>query len=115
MSPKAGGCSSRLSPYVPPGSTDITWRTIVDAADRLGSEMGISRTLWARACQVMGRPYAAVALALVSTRQAGHFTSSPGGYFAGMLRKYEKGELRLAGTLWALREAKWGKRHKSVH
>jgi replication initiation protein RepC len=51
----------------------------------------------------------------VSTRQAGHFTSSPGGYFAGMLRKYEKGELRLAGSLWALREAKWGKRCKSVH
>jgi Replication protein C C-terminal region len=66
------------------------------------AEMGISRTLWARACQVMGRPYAAVALALVSTRDAGHFTSGPGGYFAGMLRKYEKGELRLAGTLWAL-------------
>jgi hypothetical protein len=32
-----------------------------------------------------------------------------------MLRKYEKGELRLAGTLWALREAKWGKRSKAVH
>ena len=106
----------RLSPYVPAGSsTDITWPTIVDAALWLGGEMGISRTLWARACQVMGRPYAAVALALVSTRQAGHFTSSPGGYFAGMLRKYEKGELRLAGTLWALREAKWGKRSKPVH
>jgi Glutamine amidotransferase class-I len=28
---------------------------------------------------------------------------------------YEKGELRLAGTLWALREAKWGKSSKSVH
>ena len=93
----------------------LTWPAIVDAADWLGGEMGISRTLWARACQVMGRPYAAVALALVSTRQAGHFTSSPGGYFAGMLRKYEKGELRLAGSLWALREAKWGKRRKSVH
>jgi len=105
----------RLSPYVPPGSTDITWPAIIDAADWLGGEMGISRTLWARACQVMGRPYAAVALALVSTRQAGHFTSSPGGYFAGMLRKYEKGELRLAGSLWALREAKWGKRRKAVH
>jgi replication initiation protein RepC len=105
----------RLSPYVPPGSTDLTWPAIIDAADWLGGEMGISRTLWVRACQVMGRPYAAVALALVSTRQAGHFTSSPGGYFAGMLRKYEKGELRLAGTLWALREAKWGKRSKAVH
>jgi replication initiation protein RepC len=105
----------RLSPYVPTGSADIAWPVIVNAADWLGGEMGISRTLWARACQVMGRPYAAVALALVSTRQAGHFTSSPGGYFAGMLRKYEKGELRLAGSLWALREAKWGKRCKSVH
>jgi replication initiation protein RepC len=51
---------------------------------------------------------------LVTTRPAGHFTSSPGGYFARMLRKYEKGKLRLAGTLWALREAKWGKRRKSV-
>jgi replication initiation protein RepC len=105
----------RLSPYVPPGSTDITWPTIIDAADWLGGEMGISPTLWVRACQVMGRPYAAVALALVSTRQAEHFTSGPGGYFAGMLRKYEKGELRLAGSLWALREAKWGKRRKAVH
>jgi replication initiation protein RepC len=105
----------RLSPYIAPEPTEITWPAIVDAADWLGGEMGISRTLWARACQVMGRPYAAVAVALVSTRGAGHFTSGPGGYFAGMLRKYEKGELRLAGTLWALREAKWGKRRKSVH
>jgi replication initiation protein RepC len=105
----------RLSPYVPAGYAELSWPAIVDAADWLGGEMGISRTLWARACQLMGRPYAAVALALASTRQAGHFTSSPGGYFAGMLRKYEKGELRLTGTLWALREAKWGKRRKSVH
>jgi len=105
----------RLSRYIAPGSSEIAWLTIVDAADWLGGEMGISRTLWARACQVMGRPYAAVALALVSTRGAGHFTSGPAGYFAGMLRKYEKGELRLAGTLWALRQAKWGKHRKSVH
>jgi replication initiation protein RepC len=105
----------RLAPYIPTGSADIAWPAIVDAAAWLGGEMGISRTLWTRACQVMDQPYAAVALALVSTRQEGHFTSSPGGYFAGMVRKYEKGELRLAGTLWALREAKWGKRRKSVH
>jgi hypothetical protein len=43
------------------------------------------------------------------------FHQQPGGYFAGMLRKYEKGELRLAGSLWALREVKWGKRRKSMH
>ena len=81
----------RLSPYVPTGSADLAWPAIVDAAGWLGGEMGISRTLWARACLVMGRPYAAVAMALVSTRQAGHFTSSPGGYFAGIEGRYRRG------------------------
>jgi replication initiation protein RepC len=43
-----------------------------------------------------GRDRAAVALAIVSTRAPGHFTSGPGGYFAGMMRKDEKGELHLS-------------------
>ncbi len=34
-------------------------------------------------------------------------------YFAGMVRKAEKGELHLERTLWALRQAKWGK-HQSA-
>jgi replication initiation protein RepC len=58
---------------------------------------------------VMGRNLAAVALALVTTRPEGHFTKGPAGYFAGMVRKQEKGELHLDRTLWKLREAKWGK------
>ncbi len=63
--------------------------------------MGINRTLWARACDMMGRGYAAVAMAIVSTRPEEHFTSGPGGYFAGMLRKFEKNpqDLCLARTL----------------
>jgi replication initiation protein RepC len=60
----------------------------------------------------MGREYAAVAIALISTRPAGHFTSSAGGYFAGMLKKFERGELRLAATLWKLRDQAWGKNHR---
>jgi replication initiation protein RepC len=100
---------------MPARVADQTWPTIVEAAYWLSGELRINRTLWAGACEPMGQEYAAVALALVTTRPAGHFTSGPAGYFAGMLRKYEKGELRLAGTLWALREEKWGKRHKSWH
>ena len=77
--------------------------------------MGVNRTLWARACQAMGREIATVALAIVSTRPAGHFTSGPGGYFAGMLRKFEKGELHLERTLWRLKDKKWGsKRQKQT-
>src|SRR5690242_17870873 len=63
------------------------WRDIVDAADWLRGELGISRPLWGEACLAMGRECAAVAVALVSARPAEHFRTSPGGYFHGMVRK----------------------------
>jgi replication initiation protein RepC len=98
----------RLSPYMPARFNDMDWAAIVEAALWLSSEMKLNRTLWARACQLMGREYAAVALAIVSTRPVPHFTSGPAGYFAGMLRKFEKGELCLARTLWKLKDQAWG-------
>jgi replication initiation protein RepC len=100
----------RLAPYVPARTNDKNWPAIVDAAQYLSGEMGINRTLWARACNVMGREYAAVAMAIVSTHLAGHFTKGPGGYFAGMLRKFENNpqDLCLARTLWRLKEQTWG-------
>ena len=90
-----------------------SWRDIVDAAGSwLRPELGVSPSLWGEACQVMGREGAALALALVSTKDAAHFRSTAGAYFAGMVRKAEKGELHLERTVWALREAKWGKADK---
>jgi replication initiation protein RepC len=87
-----------------------TWPDIVDAAGRwLRRELGVSPSLWGEACRIMGREHAALALAIVSTKEASHFTRGAGGYFAGMVRKAERGELHLERTLWALREAKWGK------
>ena len=105
----------RLTPYMPARYNDKSWPAIVEAALFLSGEMGINRTLWARACDVMGREYAAVAMAIVSTRPEGHFTSGPGGYFAGMLRKFEKNpqDLCLGRTIWKLKDEAWGKdRHK---
>jgi replication initiation protein RepC len=75
----------RLERY--PTTPAPAWPDIVIAAAWLAGELGVSRTLWAEACRVMGRDLAAVTLALVSTRGPGHFTSRPGGYFAGMMRK----------------------------
>jgi hypothetical protein len=46
-------------------------------------------------------------------RRLGISCAGQGGYFAGMVRKAEKGELHLERTLWALRQAKWGK-HQSA-
>jgi hypothetical protein len=100
----------RLVPYMPARANDKDWPSIIEAALFLSGEMGINRTLWARACAAMGREYAAVAMAIVSTRPAEHFTSGPGGYFAGMLRKFEKNpqDLCLSRTLWKLKDEIWG-------
>lgn len=53
----------------------------------------------------MGRELAAVALAIVSTKEAEHFRTTPGGYFHGMVSKHNAGELHLERTVWALRRA----------
>src|SRR5487761_1764558 len=98
----------RLAPYVSSPPIDVTWPAIVEAALWLSGELGINRTLWAYACQRMGRDTAAVALAVVSTKAPDHFTGSPGGYFGGMVKRFEAGELHLARTLWKLKQEKWG-------
>jgi len=101
----------RLASYMPARPSDMTWPAIVEAALFLSGEMGVNHTLWGRACAVMGREYAAVAMAIVSTRPQEHFTSGPGSYFAGLLRKFEKNpaDLCLGRTLWKLKDERWGK------
>jgi replication initiation protein RepC len=91
----------RLGRYVSDAAP--TWSAIVDAAGgSLRRELGVSPSLWGEACVVMGREQAAVALAIVSTKQPGYFTRGAGGYFAGMARKAARGELRLERSVWAL-------------
>jgi len=93
----------RLKPYIP--SPTPSWPEIIDAADWLRHEMGISQHIWADACQVLGRDAAAVAIAIVSTKPASHFVSSPGGYFHAMIQRAKNGRLDLARSIWGLRKA----------
>ena len=80
-----------------------TWPDVVDAADWLRGELGVSKPLWGEACMAMGREEAAIAVAIVSAKPAAHFRTSPGGYFHGMVAKAKTGELNLARTIWGLR------------
>jgi replication initiation protein RepC len=81
------------------------WSGIVDAADWLRHDLGVSKSLWGEACVTMGRDLAAVALAIVSTKEPGHFRSTPGGYFRGMVARAKAHELHLDRTIWAWRRA----------
>ena len=91
----------RLKPYLP--RPNPTWLEIVDAADWLRHDLGVSKSLWGEACIAMGRELAAVALAIVSAKEPEHFRTTPGGYFRGMVAKAKAGELHLERTVWALR------------
>jgi replication initiation protein RepC len=92
----------RLKPYL--RSSSPAWPEIVDAADWLRRDLGISKPLWADACLVMGREKAAIAVAIVSAKPTEHFTVSPGGYFSGMVARAKAGNLNLARTVWGMRE-----------
>lgn len=98
----------RLRPYL--RSADPTWPDIVDAADWLRQDLGVSKSLWGDACLAMGREQAAIALAIVSAKPAEHFRTTPGGYFHGMVAKARAGELNLGRTIWALRDAAGSRR-----
>jgi replication initiation protein RepC len=93
----------RLKPYLL--RPNPTWSEIVDAADWLRHDLGVSKSLWGEACIAMGRELAAVALAIVSTKEPEHFRTTRGGYFHGMVAKAKIGELHLERTVWALRRA----------
>jgi replication initiation protein RepC len=93
----------RLKPYL--HRPDPTWPEIIDAADWLRHDLDVSKPLWGDACSTMGRDLAAVALAIVSTKDPEHFRTTPGGYFHGMVQKAKAGELHLERTVWAMRRA----------
>jgi len=80
------------------------WPEIVDAADWLRGELGVSKSLWGEACLAMGREQAAIAIAIVSAKPVEHFRSTSGGYFHGMVIKAKTGELNLSRTVWGLRQ-----------
>jgi replication initiation protein RepC len=93
----------RLRPYL--RSSAPTWGEVVDAADWLRHDLGVSKSLWGEACLAMGREEAAIALAIVSAKPVEHFRTTPGGYFHGMVTKAKTGDLHLNRTIWALRDA----------
>lgn len=91
----------RLKTYL--GSQHPRWPEVVDAADWLREELGISKFIWGDACATMGREQAAIAIAIVSTKPAGYFRGSAGAYFHGMVSRARVGELHLTRTLWGMR------------
>ena len=90
--------SPELKPYL--FTPSPSWADIVEAADRLRRQLGISRAAWIDACEAMGRYQAATAIAVIAAK--GETIRSPGGYLRGMINRARSGELHLSNSLWGL-------------
>jgi replication initiation protein RepC len=90
--------SPKLKPYI--FTAAPSWADLVEAANGLRQQLGISRAAWIDACQTMGRYQAATAVAVIAAK--GETIRSPGGYFRGMIGHARNGELRLSNSLWGL-------------
>ena len=90
--------SPELKPYILTASP--SWADIVEAANGLRQQLGISRPAWIDACQAMGRYQAATAVAVIAAKR--ETIRSPGGYLRGMIGRAQNGELHLSNSLWGL-------------
>jgi replication initiation protein RepC len=88
--------SPELKPYL--FRTSPSWADLVEAANGLRQQLGISRPAWIDACQAMGRYQAATAVAVIAAK--GETIRSPGGYLRGMIGRARNGELHLSNSLW---------------
>jgi replication initiation protein RepC len=77
-----------------------SWADIVEAANGLRQQLGVSRPAWIDACQAMGRYQAATAIAVIAAKRES--IRSPGGYLRGMIARAQNGELHLSNSLWGL-------------
>ncbi len=92
--------SPTLQPYVI--SQRPTWTHIVEAADWVRAELGISRPAWTEACSVMGRYAAAAAVAVIAAKSAE--IRSAGGYLRAMTDRARSGDLHLSKSFYGLAE-----------
>jgi replication initiation protein RepC len=90
--------SPELKPYI--HTVSPSWADLVEAADGLRQQLGISRSAWIDACQAMGRYQAATAVAVIAAKC--DIIHSPGGYLRGMTGRARNGELHLSNSLWGL-------------
>lgn len=77
-----------------------SWVQTLEAADRIRSTLGISRTLWGQACVTLGRQAAITAVVLIMVKQDS--IGSPGGYLTAMVRAHLRGALPLDRSLYGL-------------
>ena len=91
---------------------DACWQDVVDGANALLPQLGISQHAWGEACYEMSREGAAVAVAIIAAKHQSGAVRRPGGYLRWITREIVAGGvLDLAPKLYGLRVQQPPNRH----
>ena len=96
--------SDRFREHLPLEPRPMNWSDVVEAAYRLRTELFISQSSWARACETLGRTGAAVCVLLTdqATQREDDPVRLPAAYFNAMINRAKQGELRLHSSVFGL-------------
>lgn len=94
-----------LAAHVPQAGP-VSWGSLSEACAAYAHAAGISQPLYKRAFRQLGWQSSMIALAIVASKDGGHFDISRGAYFSGMVKKAQIGQLDLNSSLFGLRAQK---------
>jgi len=96
--------SDRFREHIPLHMRPLEWQDLVEAASALLPELGIHRSAWREACQVLGRSGAAICVMIIDQKaqSPGQAIRNPGGYLREMVARAKRGELNLHRSVFGL-------------
>ncbi|TWT43462.1 plasmid replication protein RepC [Botrimarina hoheduenensis] len=100
----ASAVSGRFRGHLPMDLTAMDWSDVVEGADRLRGELGVSQASWGEACGLLGRSGAALCVLVTdrATLREDQPARLPAAYFRGLVNRARRGELRLHNSVFGL-------------
>jgi hypothetical protein len=86
------------------------WLNIIDCADKIRAEMGVSKDAWGAACQSFGRESAAIVILMIASKHRLGFVENPGGYLREIVSRHRRGAFKIWTMIYGLRDLQKGKR-----
>ncbi len=95
--------SETFRSYIPHAQRPMNWSDIVEAAWKRRQSLRISQSLWAEACEVLGRTGAAVAILIVdqAADREDRPVKIPAAYLRAMVSRARNGQLNLQASVFA--------------
>ncbi len=97
-------CSERFKDHIPLHNRALSWADLIEAANALLPTLGINRTAWWDACDVLGREGAAICIMIIDQKAQDpeNPVRNPGGYLRKMVSRAKTGDLNLQGSVFGL-------------